>query len=88
MSVPAFFLLGLTFMTFADPLQPTPIVSLDDLQTARALSLQLRGTVPTIKEMTDIEEAGGVDAERLNAAGVFGVSEPAGPSRPAGRRLG
>ena len=62
----AILLLGLIPYGFAEPLQPDPVLELDDLQSARALSLQLRGIVPSAQEMNEIEADGGVDASRLD----------------------
>ena len=60
------FLFVLAQSVFADPLEPDPVIQLDELQTARALSLQLRGTIPTMEELMEIEAAGGVEEDHLD----------------------
>ena len=39
----------LFLLAFADTLTPEPVVQLSTLETARSLSLQLRGVVPSIE---------------------------------------
>ena len=58
--------LGLGQSALAEPPEPDPVIQLNDRQTARALSLQLRGIVPTMSELMEIEAAGGVDATHLD----------------------
>ena len=60
------FVLCFLYFVKAETLTPEPVVELNTLDMARSLSLQLRGVVPTIDEMQQIESIGGIDEGLLN----------------------
>ena len=56
----------LFLFAFANTLTPEPVVQLSTLETVRSLSLQLRGVVPSVEEMEQIEYLGGIDEALLD----------------------
>ena len=54
------------FLAFAEPPTPDPVEQLSTLESVRSLSLQLRGVVPSIEEMEQIESLGGIEEALLD----------------------